>query len=110
LRSERVTAAVAILRLAAFLRTDNDDPDTVEPAAEAAAAGVITLGFGSAAAIAIIDAVHSWRRFPVGEFPRQKAREELTDALNQILSTALPATRRSTMLEWDIKSSVARPD
>jgi hypothetical protein len=113
-QDEEVTRARgSLLRLASILVTERaEDVEDVDDAAEHAAAAVMTLGYGSKTALAMLATVKDWRRFEAGSFPRTRARDETLDLLDRMLAASLPADVRPKDLHaaTELSSAVRRPD
>jgi hypothetical protein len=113
---EEITRARAsLLRLASMLVTDRaEDAKALAEAAEQAASSVMTLGYGSATALTMLDTAHRWQRFEPGSFPRRRARDETLEVLDKMLERSLPRELRPTSKfsaeEWALRSGTSRPD
>jgi hypothetical protein len=106
-------ARASLLRLASILVTDaSEDERAVAEAAESAASGVLTLGYGSKTALTILETIKAWERFEVGSFPRTRARDETLGVLDQMLARSLPRELqpKDELVAWDLSSGVRRPD
>ena len=104
---ETARARVALLRLATTLVADATD-DAMAVAEEAAVAA-IALGYESATALKILDAMRSWARFEPGGFPRIRARDEILSVLDTMLADSLPPGKRLSRT-LDLQIAVSRPD
>lgn len=113
-QEEIATARVALVRLASLLVTDDSDGESTIQVAQEAATGSIALGHGSATALAMLEAVTTWRGFERGSFPRSRARDEMLPLLDEMLEKSLPPSLRykggPLGPPWQLQSAVRRPD
>jgi hypothetical protein len=105
-------ARAALLRLASLLINGPSEGKNIGQIAEDAAAGAMALGYGSSAALTIIETMESWRRFQSDSFPDQRARNELLPLIDRMLERSLPSDLRTKdpATVTDLKIAVRRPD
>lgn len=113
-QEEIAAARVVLVRVASLIVREGggEDAQTVSQAADQAAVGAITLGYGSKTALAMLEAIKEWHRFEPASFPRRKARDELLTVLDEMIERSLPAGLRPKghAKATELVSAVRRPD